>query len=264
MLTKADADKAVLDTIKTASGNNDPTAADPTAAYTALLKAAGLKGYTNVGLTTDQLKANNAAITGGKYGQNITLTVVAMQKKPLLGGVKFFDMTNTNEELGYIENVNGKRDEDTNFGKLLAADSNIQGYVGDTMNVTNFYSAVNAQGLQTVYYAVRNVWSIPCDHLKAEDYKGSADSIFSSNMKNAYIFVYKVTLSANLTNNGVSTGTNGNSKTPLFNGNGVSTIGDAGQAVVLQYTEAGRHNYILNGDKFNVKLLAALYEMKSD
>lgn len=272
-LTKGTTDKKAIDTIKAASGS-DPTSSDATTiqkAYAALLAKAGVKGYTTDGLTTDQTAANLKAMQGATYGQNIQLVVAKMPTKQLISSVQFFDKANTDKALGYVENANGKRDEDTNFGAALAKDNNLNGYAGDTVSVDSFNKALNDQGLQTVYYAAKReglpLFYFAGDHLSKDSFDGTSGGMFSTSMKGQSIYVYKVTIAATAGSTDVVAGTSGKDNTPLFPTAGTTTIGDSGKSVVLKYSEekGTPHKYNLgDGDKYKATSLAELYNMTPD
>ncbi|WP_235803183.1 surface layer protein SlpB [Lentilactobacillus sunkii] len=144
-LTKGTNDKKAIDTIKAAS-KDDPTSSDAATvkkAYAELLTAAGIKGYTTDGLTSEQAAANLAAITKAEYGKDVKLIVAKIPVKALASKFSFFDqawevITTKDVPVTYFESSNGKRDSDTNFSKALVADANLNGYAGDTVSVAKF------------------------------------------------------------------------------------------------------------------------------
>lgn len=244
-LTKGTNDKKAIDTIKAASGS-DPTSSDATniqKAYAALLTKAGVKGYTTDGLTDAQTAANLKAMKAAAYGQNIQLVVAKIPVKQLVASATFFDKsdyTQPTNKISYFENTNGKRDSDTNFGKALAADANINGFAGDAVSVESFNKALQAQGLNTIYYAATSNWlGQAASRLDASYFDSSSSSLFTNKLKKGdSIYIYKLTLTSKANDPDTSIGNRLDVNKPLFDAKGNATIGASGQQVALKYNEA--------------------------
>ena len=268
-LTKGSSDKTALDTIKAVSVS-DPTSSDSATlkkAYAALLTKAGIKGYTSDGLSNDQLAANTAALKAADYGKDVKLVVAKLPAKALASKFSFFDHANqiigtADVPVDYFENVNGKRDTDVNFSKALAADTNINGYLGDSISVKQFEKALEDQGLTTIYYAAQDdkfPWTFGGTHMGANDLDGdvSADgSIFNSKYKTKNVWVYKVTISVKADTNSVGIGDKA-----LFDKDGNVTIGDTGKELTLRYIGEGHKINLGEKNNYKVSSLQQLYQL---
>lgn len=267
-LTKGTNDKTALDTIK-AAVKDDPTSSNSATvqkAYTELLTAAGIKGYTVAGLSDTQTKANLNAIKGATYGKDVKLTVAKIPVKALASSFTFFQhlsgWVTKDVPVNYFESSNGQRNSDTNFAKALAADSNLNGYAGNTVSVTSFNTALKDQHLDTIYYAAKNDGFLGAakTHLAASDFGGSTDSIFAPAMAGTKIYIYKITITAKANDNTVALDNGQNIDTPLFDKNGNVTIGTTPVKVGLKYTQDGDDKKVtLDSTNFKAQSLAELY-----
>ncbi|RRG00323.1 MAG: hypothetical protein DUD34_15765, partial [Lactobacillus sp.] len=238
-LNRGASDNTPLQTITNAANGTSPvlTSTDKNAvasAYATLLTSANVKGYGVSGLTLQQLNTNNAAFNAAAFGGNINVVVSPEATTPLLGTTTFKD-TNSADAITYFENANGKRNTTGQFSAALAADPSLTGANGSTVTVAQLNTALKAQGLDTIYYAVNADKNGVSDRLTQNDLNGNGNPLFNSSLNGTKVTVYKLTVTA----------TNAN-PAGLFNAQNNATITNTPNSITLTYTQAGHKTLTLN------------------
>lgn len=250
--TKAAGENRALDTIDAAAGGVLLSASTNTYsnAYDKLLAQAGIKGYGVAGLTADQLNTNDAALNKSNYGSAVTLIVKEQVANPLISEANFRNESNGGA-VSYLENAKGVRGTAANFSSALAADTNIDGKLGDKISADDFAKALTAQGLDTIYYATVKDANGQDALVDSSDLSSTG---FDSNLLGKAITIHKLTLNKVATDVAVPAGGNvayGDSQ----------TITNPATTATLNYTDKGAKTYTLsqNGAAYKQSTLGALY-----